>query len=92
MTLYLLPPEHPYIMLLRPAVWRLPGTDRWTVRWRSFESVKQDVVFPNEKEARRFARQIMLGPHTWDDENGYGTPYAELDAYWRELYQATRAR
>jgi len=50
----------------KPHVWQIPRSTKWKVKWRNFFTYKCDTEFETEEEARRFARELLFGPHVFE--------------------------
>lgn len=77
------PPDHPYVQTLDVVVWKM-GNGRWTCRWRSFDTIKQDCEFATEAEARRCADRLRIGPHKLH-EDMLQEDIDLADNWWREF-------
>lgn len=58
--IWLVPQDHPYCTGRNhvPDVYRVG--DEWKIAWRSFDTMKQDNVYPTEQQARAAAQSIAL--------------------------------
>jgi hypothetical protein len=76
---------HPYFRELESAaIWQIPRSTWWIVKWRSFDTMGQDAEFPTEAQARAFHRDLIRRQFVTcrlDD-------YLDADRSWRELYSA----
>jgi hypothetical protein len=79
---------HPYFDLAEPEIWRQTWNGKWTVRWRDFHTMKQDVEFDTEQKARAFATSICRPPLVVSDEAG---DLADSDKFWRDLAASKRS-
>lgn len=73
---------HPFFKFAKPEIYQQSWDRRWTVRWRDFYSMKQDIEFDTKEEAEAFAAKVNQPPLTVDDE---ACNLAESDAFWRSL-------
>lgn len=74
--------DHPFFLFAKPSVWQMCPGGRWTVRWRDFHTVKQDMDFTTREEAEAFARRVNRPPLVVYDD---ACDLAEADRYWRKL-------
>lgn len=90
----LLPPDHPYCLALDVSIIDLSASGGWEVRWRDFTTVKQDRFFNTSDEAKKFARELMIGPHYGylPDASSYITEYVEHTAFWSKVLDYARAK
>ena len=80
---FLIPPDHPYIARLKPALVKTAG-GKWIVKWRDFMTMNQDAEFSSKEEAKRFARKLVLGPHIVHEVSP--RDFEDADRWWRDLY------
>jgi hypothetical protein len=76
---------HPFFDKATVSVWQQDWNQKWTVRWRDFYSVKQDMEFDSEAEAREFAATVNVPPLTIEGDELCGYELAECDEFWRRL-------
>jgi hypothetical protein len=83
----ILHPDHPYLKKFKPWVIHIQckdGREIWSVRWRSFDTMKQDADFPTKAQADAFI--ATLPQRTTDiDEDCGPEEFAMADAFWRDL-------
>lgn len=83
---FILPADHPYVTKFSPVI--IPVQDGFRVKWRDFESVKQDREFPTRLAAERCVARLKKNVRILDryisgrirDEG-----YEELSKFWRSL-------
>lgn len=78
-----LPLDHPYLCIEKPVVVKLHN-GLWSVRWRTFDTIKQDIDCATEEEANAEAERVRAKQHIvyfWGEAEEFG----EADAFWRSM-------
>lgn len=78
--------NHLYLSAMSLEVYQvIPGL--WKVRWRDFLSMKQDVEFSSESEAREFHDHIWSNAHKIPKDllDDVCTSYEEASAFWESI-------
>jgi uncharacterized protein (DUF302 family) len=73
--------NHPYFEAMIPSIWQKKD-GRWTVRWRDFQTMKNDMDFDTQSEAIKFAARLTEGPKTVGDEWTDPVDLYEANAFW----------
>jgi hypothetical protein len=73
--------NHPYFEAMTPSIWQQKD-GRWTVKWRDFQTMKQDMDFATQSEAIKFAANLTKGPKIVGDEWTDPVDLYEANAFW----------
>ena len=77
---------HPYLFCLNVEIIRKedPFTrcDTFVVKWRQFDTQKNDAIFTNEKAALDFKRTVEVMAYVVTEEDLYAESYEELTEFW----------
>jgi hypothetical protein len=76
-------PAHPYLTGFSTTLLRLSGGG-WRLKWRSFDTVRQDRDFATEAEALNFAATLPEKSTTLDEDCG-PEAFRDADEFWREM-------
>lgn len=89
-TLIILP-SHPYAMNFEARLIGYPDGS-WVVKWRDFETYKQDQEFSSHAEAMAFLDRLMndsCKPQIWEGWNG-AEELKDADDFWKSLWASKR--